>query len=161
MKSQALHMVRFRPNVAALMTRSDGRLLICERTTVKGSWQFPQGGIDFGESHEEALHREVREEVGLLAGHYEVLKKLEGYRYLYPEDVRAKKIRKHGFHGQAQTYFLCLLKEGAPEVDVNQRPREFSAYRWIEPREFDLDWLPMFKRDVYRQVMRDFFGIQL
>ena len=154
-------MVRFRPNVAALMTRSDGRLLICERSTVKGSWQFPQGGVDFGESPEEALFREVREEVGLQAEHYEVLKKVEGYRYLYPEEVRAKKIRKHGFHGQAQTYYLCLLKPSAPEVNVNQRPREFSAYRWIEPTEFDLDWLPVFKRDVYRQVMRDFFGIQL
>jgi len=46
-------------------------------------------------------------------------------------------------------------------VNVNQRPREFGAYRWIRPEEFDLDWLPEFKRDVYRQVMMDFFGVRL
>ena len=37
-------------------------------------------------------------------------------------------------------------KPGAPQVNVDQRPREFRAYRWIPPEEFDLDWLPEFKR---------------
>jgi putative (di)nucleoside polyphosphate hydrolase len=154
-------MVRFRPNVAALMVRPQGQLLICERTTVPGAWQFPQGGVDAGESLEDALYREVREEIGLLPKHYQIADRRDGYRYLYPEEVRGKKVRKHGFHGQAQTYFLCRLAPDAPEVDVRQKPPEFCAYRWIEPVEFDLDWLPIFKRDVYRQVMRDFFKVTL
>jgi putative (di)nucleoside polyphosphate hydrolase len=154
-------MVRYRPNVAAVMVNVDGCLLICERVTVAGAWQFPQGGVDAGESLEEALVREVREEVGLLPSHYEVVERRVGYRYLYPTKVRGKKIRKHGSHGQEQTYFLCRLQAGAPEINVDQKPREFRAYRWIPPSEFDLDWLPPFKRDVYREVMRDFFGIEL
>jgi putative (di)nucleoside polyphosphate hydrolase len=44
---------------------------------------------------------------------------------------------------------------------VRQKQREFRAYRWIFPVEFDLDWLPAFKRDVYREVMRDFFQVEL
>lgn len=143
------------------MTREEGLLLICERWTVPGAWQFPQGGVDPGETEEEALHREVLEEIGLEARHYEVLGRRSGYRYLYPEDVRRKKVRKHGCQGQEQAYYLCRLKPGAPEVDVNQRPREFARHRWILPEEFDLDWLPGFKRDVYRQVMNDFFGVAL
>jgi putative (di)nucleoside polyphosphate hydrolase len=158
---QTVGMVRYRPNVAALMVDSSGCLLICERATIPGAWQFPQGGVDGGETLEQALYREVREEVGLSPQHYEVILKREGYRYLYPHDVRGKKLRKHGNHGQEQTYFLCQLKEGAPPVNVNQKPREFRAYRWILPEEFDLDWLPHFKRDVYRQVMMDFFRIEL
>jgi putative (di)nucleoside polyphosphate hydrolase len=154
-------MVRFRPNVAALMVRPQGQLLICERTTVPGAWQFPQGGVDLGESLEDALYREVREEIGLLPKHYAIVDRRDGYRYLYPEEVRVKKVKKHGFHGQAQTYFLCRVNPGAPEVNVRQKPPEFCAYRWIEPVEFDLDWLPPFKRDVYRQVMRDFFSVTL
>lgn len=154
-------MVRYRPNVAALVVNPAGCLLICERASVPGAWQFPQGGVDPGESLEQALFREVREEVGLLPQHYEVLAQREGYRYLYPQDVRGKKLRKHGNHGQEQTYFLCLLKDGAPPVNVNQPSREFRAYRWIPPEEFDLDWLPSFKRDVYRDVMWDFFQIEL
>jgi len=154
-------MVRYRPNVAALMINESGSLLICERAGVPGAWQFPQGGVDAGESIINALYREVREEIGLLPQHYLVTKQLDGYRYLYPEDVRLKKLKRHGNHGQEQTYFLCLLKQGAPPINVNQRPREFQAYRWIFPDEFDLDWVPNFKREVYRQVIRDFFGIKL
>ena len=154
-------MVRFRPNVAALLVDSAGNLLICERYTVPGAWQFPQGGVDSGESHQEALFREVREEVGLRPDHYEIVQQREGYRYLYPEHVRGKKIRRHGSHGQEQTYFLCRLKPDAPEINVHQRPPEFRAYRWIQPDEFDLDWLPAFKRDVYREVFWDFFRIRL
>lgn len=154
-------MVRYRTNVAALVVNSVGNLLICERSTVPGAWQFPQGGVDAGETLEQALFREVREEVGLSEQHYEVISCREGYRYLYPEEARGKKLRKHGNHGQEQTYFLCHLRTDAPEVNVNQRPREFRAHRWIPPEEFDLDWLPAFKRDVYRQVMQDFFRIVL
>ena len=77
------------------------------------------------------------------------------------QDARGKKLRKHGSHGQEQTYFLCHLKPDAPQVNVKQKQREFRAYRWILPIEFDLDWLPPFKRDVYREVMRDFFQVEL
>jgi putative (di)nucleoside polyphosphate hydrolase len=143
------------------MVKPQGQLLICERWMIPGAWQFPQGGVDDGEALEAALYREVREEIGLLPKHYEVLSQRTGYRYLYPEEVRLKKMRKHGCHGQEQTYYHCLLRDNAPDVDVNQQPREFGAYRWIHPEEFDLDWLPEFKRDVHRQVMLDFFGVQL
>ena len=143
------------------MVKPEGQLLVCERWTIPGAWQFPQGGVDDGETLEEALFREVREEIGLLPEHYEVGACRTGYRYLYPEEVRMKKMRKHGCHGQEQTYYHCTVKAGAPEVNVNQRPREFGAYRWILPEEFELDWLPDFKRDVYRQVMWDFFSIRL
>ena len=154
-------MVRYRPNVAALMVNEDGNLLICERTTILGAWQFPQGGVDAGEELEEALYREVWEEIGLRKGHYEIISSKEGYRYLYPAEVRTKKLKKHGNHGQEQTYFLCKLKPDAPQININQSPQEFCAYRWIEPSEFDLDWLPNFKHEVYRAVMKDFFGILL
>ncbi|MFT4175448.1 MAG: NUDIX domain-containing protein [Luteolibacter sp.] len=154
-------MVRYRPNVAALMVNSAGSLLICERWTVPGAWQFPQGGVDPGETLEQALYREVMEEIGISSAFYTVASQREGYRYLYPEAVREKKLRKHGYHGQEQTYYLCHLHDNAPAVNVNQKPREFRAYRWIHPEEFDLDWLPSFKREVYREVMRDFFGLSL
>ena len=154
-------MVRYRPNVAAVVVNAVGRLLICERTSIPGAWQFPQGGVDLGETPEQALFREVREEVGLEPRHYKVLGQRAGYRYLYPQDVRGKKLRKHGSHGQEQTYFLCQLKRSAPPVDVHQTPQEFRDFRWIRPEEFDLDWLPAFKRDVYRAVMRDFFKIEV
>lgn len=154
-------LVNYRPNVAALIIRGDGSLLICERWTIPGAWQFPQGGVDSGETLEAALFREVKEEIGIGSKYLKVIKKRGGYRYLYPEGAQQKKLLKHGNQGQEQTYYLCELLDTAPPINVNQRPREFRGYRWIEPTEFDLDWLPDFKKGVYRQVMRDFFGIEL
>lgn len=154
-------MVRFRPNVAGLFIDSKGRLLICERKGAPGAWQFPQGGVDKGEDLQDAFQREVREEIGLLPKHYKILEKRDGYRYLYPPSVRIKKLRKHGCHGQEQTYFLCRLKSSAPEINVKQRPAEFMDYTWIKPKNFKLKWLPKFKRDVYREVIRDFFKVEV
>lgn len=154
-------MVRYRPNVAALMVNPSGSLLVCERATIPGAWQFPQGGVDSGETPESALFREVKEEIGLDPSHYEIMSFRSGYRYLYPHEVRGKKLRRHGNHGQEQTYFLCHLKSDDPPINVNQKPREFQAWRWILPEEFDLDWLPPFKHEVYREVMHDFFGVSL
>ena len=153
--------MRYRPNVAALMLDPDGLLLVCERWNLRGSWQFPQGGVDSGEKKKEALFREVREEIGLRPEHYEIIDRRSGYRYLYPPHVRWKKLRKHGNHGQEQTYYLCRVLKGAPEVDVDQDPPEFQSHRWIRPEEFRIEWLPHFKQPVYRQVMADFFSVAI
>jgi len=151
-------MAGYRPNVALLLVDREGCLLICERAGVRGGWQFPQGGVDDGESPREALHREVEEEIGLPPEAYEILESREGYAYRYSEEVKRRK--RTSYRGQTQTYFLCRLREGAPPIDVHQRPREFQDYRWISPGEFDLNWVPAFKRGVYRQVIRDFFGVE-
>lgn len=151
----------YRPNVAALFVDKEGLLLVCERWNVKGAWQFPQGGVDPGEELEEALFREVEEEIGMLPEHYKVIDRKGGYRYVYPKKVRWRKLRKHGNHGQEQTYFLCRLKRSAPEIDVDQKPPEFRDHKWIRPEEFQIDWLPEFKHEVYRQVMKDFFSVKI
>ncbi len=143
------------------MINPAGKLLICERLSQRGAWQFPQGGVDSGESHIKALRREVHEEIGLRSQHYKIVLQRDGYRYLYPEEVREKKVRKHGNHGQIQTYFLCRLKPGSPDPNVDQRPAEFRDYKWIQPKHFDISWVPAFKQNVYRAVMHDFFGIKL
>jgi putative (di)nucleoside polyphosphate hydrolase len=154
-------MAGFRPNVALLLVDSRDRLLICERLGAPGSWQFPQGGVDKGEEVEAALLREVQEEVGLPAGAFEILASKGGYRYVFPQEVLAiRKMKKRGFEGQEQTYYLCRMRDDAPPINIEQEPREFQDFRWIDPKEFQLEWLPEFKREVYRAVMRDFFEVK-
>ena len=149
-------MPTYRPNVALLLLDARDQLLICERMKIGGAWQFPQGGLDEGESPLEALHREVEEEIGLPPSSYEVVEARDGYRYLFPPEFR-----KGRFDGQMQTYFLCRLKQDALPINVNQEPREFRSHTWVRPSLFDLEWLPPFKRPVYREVLRDFFGVEV
>ena len=153
-------MANYRANVAALIVDQRGCLLICERFKVPGAWQFPQGGIDEGESAEETLRREVEEEVGLPPDCYEIRARRDGYRYIYPQRVKKRK-RGACYDGQEQTYFLCQLKEDAPEVNLEREPREFSQFRWVYPDKFSLAWLPDFKKEVYQKVLADFFDVKL
>lgn len=149
---------RFRPNVAGILERpEDGRILIGERVDVSGAWQFPQGGVDKGEELEEAFHREMEEEIGLRPTDYEVVEQRGVYRYRFPKE----RMKRGKYHGQEQTYFLCKLvgDEKSITLDQEQHHQEFSSYRWILPKEFDLKWLPKFKREVYAAVLHDFFGI--
>ncbi|MDB4277104.1 RNA pyrophosphohydrolase [Akkermansiaceae bacterium] len=155
-------MSQYRPNVAALMVNPRGQILICERFKIPGSWQFPQGGVDEGEDIGGALIREIEEEIGLTAESYDVGKSKGGYRYEYPESVRrSKPSHKFRFIGQEQTYYLCRVHEDYPKLDLMGEPREFSQSKWIHPEEFELGWLPGFKAKVYREVMKDFFGVEL
>lgn len=86
----------------------------------KGYWEFPQGGVLPSESEEQALLRELKEEIG--TDQVEILAQSTGhYRYDWRNEHR-------GHHGQDQRYFLVRLV-GAPELAPD--PQEFTELRWI------------------------------
>ena len=146
---------RFRPNVAGILRNAEGRILICERLNMPGAWQFPQGGINKGETREEALVRELEEELSIEPRDYQVLASKGPYRYLFSNGRKKK-----GYDGQEQHYFLALLRTSEIRINIQTEHQEFRAFRWIEPAEFELAWLPPFKREVYQSVLRDFFGVE-
>jgi putative (di)nucleoside polyphosphate hydrolase len=148
--------LRYRPNVAAIIKRKDGKIFIGERSNVTGAWQFPQGGVKKTETGREALFRELEEELSLTPMHYRIAESKGPYRYIFPPGRT-----KEGFDGQEQTYFLVEFAGGDSNIDVSTQEPEFVQVRWIEPREFQIDWVPRFKQAVYRQLFFDFFGIAL
>ena len=148
--------MKLKLNVAAILQDQGGRILVCERLDTKGAWQFPQGGVDKGETLEQALKREMREEISLKASAYSIAASKGPYRYVYPEG-RLKK----GHHGKEQFYFLLEFVGARSEIDIKTDHPEFRDTRWIFPSDFQISWLPEMKREVYREVFRDFFGICL
>lgn len=149
--------ILYRPNVAAILRRSDGKILIAERMNVPGAWQFPQGGVDEGEDFEVAMYRELEEEIGVTPALVKLLERRDGYRYAFP-----KGRLKYGLYGgQEQTYFLCEYFGTDSDIRLDLHNQEFRTFQWIEPAAFDLTWVPKFKKSVYIAVFRDFFGIDL
>jgi putative (di)nucleoside polyphosphate hydrolase len=146
----------YRPAVAAILQDRSGRILICERSDTPGAWQFPQGGIEPGETPAAALAREVLEEISLPRRSYSIAAVRGPYRYRFPAGITKK-----GFRGQAHHYFLLRLRGPKSLIDPAAGNREFRQTRWIRPEEFDLGWLPPMKRGPYRRVLRDFLGVGL
>ncbi len=146
----------YRSNVAGIFLDAKGKMLVAERSDFPGCWQFPQGGVDPGEGLEEAFRREMEEELGLTSGLYEIVERRGGYRYAFPPVHRKHEM----FAGQEQTYFRCRFLGDAGSIRVDTAHPEFRGVRWIAPEEFRVEWLPEFKRAVYRQVLRDFFGLE-
>jgi putative (di)nucleoside polyphosphate hydrolase len=146
--------LRFRTNVAGIIKRADGKILVGERSDVTGAWQFPQGGVKRSESAREALSRELQEELSLVSANYQVVESKGPYRYVFPLGRT-----KEGYHGQEQTYFLIEFIGVDANIDIATEEPEFVQVRWIKPNEFQISWVPGFKQNVYRQVFFDFFGI--
>lgn len=145
--------MKFRRNVALILTRPVGEILVCERSDFKDSWQFPQGGARDQESDLEALQREVLEEISLPPETYRVVLHHGPYRYVFRSGCR-----KEGCDGQEQIYFQAEWLGGG-EITVDKK--EFRDFQWIKPETFRMEWVPPIKRDVYRRVFRDFFRIEL
>lgn len=145
--------MRYRPAVAAILQDRSGRILICERADRPGAWQFPQGGMEAGETPVAALRREVLEEISLPRNAYSIGRVRGPYRYRFPAGMTKK-----GFQGQAHHYFLLRLRGPKGLLNVTGPNAEFRSTRWIRPDEFNLAWLPPMKRRTYRRVLLDFFG---
>ena len=147
----------FRLNVGIIICNPRGRLLWTKRIG-QDAWQFPQGGMRPGESLEEALYRELLEEVGLSAADVSILKQTRGWlRYRLPERL----IRRGPGRlciGQKQKWFLLSLDSGDDSIQLSRCEQpEFDDWRWIDY------WEPMkqvvrFKRAVYRRALTEFRG---
>ncbi|WP_154223561.1 RNA pyrophosphohydrolase [Marinicella rhabdoformis] len=143
----------FRPNVGIILLDDNGQVFWAKRTRGNG-WQFPQGGINNDESAEEAMFRELYEEVGLRPQHVDVLGCTPGWlKYELPKKFH-KRDSDPLFVGQKQVYYLLKLIEHESVVDFNKTDSpEFESYRWVD------FWYPAhnvihFKRPVYKRALK-------
>ncbi len=129
--------------------------MLWARRLGQSSWQFPQGGIKRDETAEQALYRELHEEVGLEPDDVEILGSTRSWlRYKLPRRF----IRYHSRPlciGQKQRWFVLRLlsDDNAVRLDLSDQP-EFEEWRWVDY------WLPLkeivfFKRRVYERALRE------
>jgi len=144
----------FRPNVGIILANHRGEVLWARRIG-QDSWQFPQGGIKYKESPEDALYRELGEEIGLTASDVEIISCTRGWlRYRLP-----RRMVRHHSHpvcvGQKQKWFLLrmLSPDAQVRVDGTDSP-EFDGWQWVS-YWYPLGQVVSFKREVYRRALRE------
>lgn len=144
----------YRPNVGIVICNRRGQLLWAKRIG-QSAWQFPQGGIKQSETLEQALYRELDEEVGLSAQDVIILYQTSDWlRYRLPKNY----IRYHTDPlciGQKQKWFLLGLESDDSKVELSRAEQpEFDDWCWVNY------WYPVgqvieFKRDVYRKALEE------
>ncbi len=123
--------------VVAALIREDGRILICQRPVGKARallWEFPGGKVDPGETGEEALFRECREELGV---GLEVGEMYCRVTHRYPDlQVRL-------------TLYHARIREGRPQR------LEHADIRWVTPAELSgYDFCPA-DREIIMKLVGD------
>lgn len=144
----------FRANVGIILSNADGELMLGGRVGKKG-WQFPQGGMLIGEAPEQAMFRELEEEIGLLCDDVEVLGVTRDWlRYRLPERF-IRRNSKPLCIGQKQRWFMLRLTSSTDRLrfDLGAEP-EFDRVRWVD------FWRPVneviyFKRRVYARALHE------
>jgi putative (di)nucleoside polyphosphate hydrolase len=144
----------FRANIGIVLMQAEGQVFLGRRVGGRG-WQFPQGGVQQGEALEQALYRELHEEIGLRESDVSVAAVTTRWlRYRLP----ARYVRREQLPlciGQKQRWFLLRLRSGEPlfRFDQTDQP-EFDDWRWAG------FWEPVrevvhFKRQVYRKALHE------
>ena len=144
----------FRANVGIVLSNREGKLFWARRAGME-AWQFPQGGIRPNEDVEEAMYRELREEIGLLPEHVEIIASTDDWlRYWLPKRFIRQNIEPLCI-GQKQIWYLLKLMadESLVDLGLSKKP-EFDNWCWIDY------WAPVkqvvdFKRNVYERALKE------
>ncbi len=141
----------YRHNVAAVIINHDKQVLVCKRNVPQDHWQFPQGGVDEGESEEQGLLRELQEELG--STKFSLLyKSKHHYRFDWPKN----QLRNDGLIGQEQRYYLVLFWGIDSEIVLEQR--SLTEFMWIDLDKV-LDKIFPTRRQIYDAVLQEFLPV--
>lgn len=144
----------YRPNVAIVLCNHHNQVFWGKRVR-EDAWQFPQGGIDRGESPERAMYRELHEETGLEREHVKILGRTRDWlRYDVPEHWSRRDARGI-YRGQKQIWYLLRLvgRDCDVRLRASERP-EFDAWRWSD-YWVSLESVIEFKREVYLAALTE------
>ena len=144
----------YRPCVGAFMLNKSNQLFVAARIdNLSENWQLPQGGIDEGECNENALYRELQEEIG--TNKVEILEKLDRtLDYDLPANL-IPKLWNGQYRGQRQTWYALRFMGEDGDINIQTPHPEFRQWRWIAPTAL-LDFCVEFKKDVYNILLSEF-----
>lgn len=124
----------------------DFEMLLVHKPRKKDAWQLPQGGVEEGESMQEAAQREIQEEAGIMP---EIIGTSDHcYQYDFPASYR--RFRPDNVCGQKVEYFFGSID---PEAVVTVDQEEIDEHVWVKRSDIGR----YIKRKAYLKLVTDLY----
>jgi len=151
---QALTSDQYRMGVGIVLLNIRGEVFVGRRADLReDAWQMPQGGVDQGETPQQAAFRELREEIG--TDNADMIAESRGwFHYDVPPELAPKRWAGR-WKGQRQKWLVMLFRGADADIRLAGNYPEFNAWRWVPVK--DLPGLAVtFKRQLYLDVIGEF-----
>ena len=149
---------QYRKCVGMMILNSNNEILVGRRIDhPSGYWQMPQGGIDESENPEEAVWREMMEEIGTNNANLFKISS-QWINYDIPEETLNKLPWGEIYIGQTQKWFIFNFRGNDNDINVETLNPEFSEWKWMSNKDLIENAVP-FKRKVYKTILDEFSNI--
>jgi putative (di)nucleoside polyphosphate hydrolase len=140
-----------RTGVGIIVLNSKNQVFVAKRKdNPVDKWQMPQGGVDLGESLQDAMYRELFEETSI--SKIEILKELNYWlEYELPQNLLGI-IWKGKFRGQKQKWFIVRYLGSDSEININTKKPEFIEWKWLDVNKLT-SVIVDFKKNVYEKLV--------
>ncbi len=156
---QYIKKLPYRPGVGLMILNQDLEVFVGRRIDSKTeAWQMPQGGIDDGETPEDAAMREMEEEIGTRNAEI-IFKTKEWYKYDLPVYLISK-LWNGRYRGQRQKWFLLKFLGQDSDIDITKHQQEFTEWKWVNIEDLPQIIVP-FKKKLYITVIEEFRDVLL
>ena len=148
----------YRPAASMILLRPSGvctpdvcsdvyQLLLLQKPRRRDAWQLPQGGVEAGETVEEAALRELKEETGIMEVNV-IGKSTAVYQYDFPQSYR--RFRPDNVRGQRIEYIFAPASQ---DCTVHVDEHEVIGHAWVDPTQLHL----YLRRKEYLNFVRKLF----
>ena len=143
----------YRPAVGMMILNTENKIFVGQRIDNKdAAWQMPQGGIGPHEDTDQAMLRELQEEIG--THHVEIIvKSKHWYKYDLPPEL-AERLWNGKFKGQTQIWYALRFRGLDEEINIHTYHPEFQSWKWVDREEL-LELIVSFKKDLYLRILND------
>lgn len=142
----------YRKGVGAIILNNKKQVFMAERLDKKDAWQLPQGGIESNENEEQAIFRELLEEIG--TNNVEILYKLPMMHYNFPDNIKISSF-DNKYIGQEIVWFVMIFKGKEEEINLNYSVTniEFSRWKWEDSNKIAKN-IVSFKKAMYKEILK-------
>ena len=144
----------YRYGVGIMLINNKNKVFVGQRVKESSeAWQMPQGGIDEGENPDQALMREVLEEIG--TDNIEIIGvSSDWYQYDIPKQF-APLWWGGKYIGQKQKWYLAKFLGKDSEININTEIPEFISWKWVDVEELP-ELIVSFKKKLYQDLVEEF-----